>query len=131
MGNRLRYLGYRRESSFSNHHPRQSATSRASSTYCGSGSRRSPPRKRRINETERQQFQPWPNRKYVAEWAFLYDVRGGLLAQPLIKWNPGNSFSVDLFYNFVDGKLHGDGTDTLTRAIDFADEICLRVTYEL
>ncbi|MGQ0621682.1 MAG: DUF1302 family protein [Panacagrimonas sp.] len=76
-------------------------------------------------------FQPWPNRKYILEWAFLYDVRGGLLAQPLIKWNPGYSVSVDLFYNLTDGKLHGDGTDNLIRAIDFADEIGLRISYEL
>ena len=76
-------------------------------------------------------FQPWPNRKYVAEWAFLLDVEGGLLAQPLIKWNPGSSISVDLFYNFIDGKLYGDGESTLQRAIDFADEIGLRITYQL
>lgn len=76
-------------------------------------------------------FQPWPNRKFIAEWAFLYDVEGGLLAQPLIKWNPGYGVSVDLFYNFIDGKLHGDGESTLQRAIDFADEIGLRFSYTL
>lgn len=76
-------------------------------------------------------FQPWPNRKFIFEWAMLYDIRGGLLAQPLVKWNPGYKVSVDLFYNLTDGELHGDGTDNLIRAIDFADEIGLRVTYEL
>ncbi len=76
-------------------------------------------------------FQPWPNKKYIAEWAILYDIRGGILVQPLIKWNPGHGVSVDLFYNFVDGSLHGDGTDTLTRAIDHVDEVGLRFTYAL
>jgi hypothetical protein len=76
-------------------------------------------------------FQPWPNRKFIAEWAFLLDVEGGLLAQPLIKWNPGYNVSVDLFYNFVDGKLYGDGESTLQRAIDFADEVGLRISYQL
>ena len=76
-------------------------------------------------------FQPWPNRKFIAEWAFLLDVKGGLLAQPLIKWNPGNNFSVDLFYNFIDGKLWGDGESTLQRAIDFADEVGIRFSYQL
>lgn len=75
-------------------------------------------------------FQPWPNKRYVAEWAFLYDIRGGLLAQPLIKWNPGFGMSVDLFYNYTNGKLHGDGTDNLIRAIDFADEVGLRFNYQ-
>lgn len=76
-------------------------------------------------------FQPWPNRKFIAEWAFLYDLKGGLLAQPLLQWNPGNGMSVEVFYNFVDGDLHGDGTDTLTRAIDHVDEVGLRFTYQL
>lgn len=76
-------------------------------------------------------FQPTPNRKFIFEWAFLYDVKGGLLFQPNVRWNPGNGVSFDLFYNFVDGRLHGDGTDTLHRAIDFADEITLRFTYTL
>ena len=76
-------------------------------------------------------FQPWPNRKFIGEWAFLLDVEGGLLAQPLIKWNPGSGFSVDLFYNFIDGDLYGDGRSTLQRAIDFADEVGLRINYQL
>lgn len=76
-------------------------------------------------------FQPWPNRTYIAEWALLLDVEGGLLAQPLLKWNPGNGISVDLFYNYTDGKLYGSGRSTLTRAIEADDEIGLRITYQL
>ncbi len=76
-------------------------------------------------------FQPWPNRKFIAEWAFLYDIEGGLLAQPLLKWNPGKGVSIDMFYNYVTGDLHGDGTSTLTRAIDHVEEVGLRFTYQL
>lgn len=76
-------------------------------------------------------FQPWPNRKFIAEWAFLYDVEGGLLAQPLIKWNPGSGMSVDLYYNYVTGDLHGDGSKTLTRALDHVQEVGMRFTYQL
>ena len=72
-----------------------------------------------------------PNRKFVAEWAILYDIRGGLLAQPLIKWNPGHSISVDLFYNYVNGHLYGNPTDNLIRAIDFGNEVNLRLSYQL
>lgn len=75
-------------------------------------------------------FQPWPNRKYIAEWALLLDVEGGLLAQPLLKWNPGYGVSVDLFYNYTDGKLYGNGRSTLTRAIDADDEVAVRVNYQ-
>ena len=76
-------------------------------------------------------FQPWPNRKFIAEWAFLYDVEGGLLAQPLIKWNPGRGMSVDLYYNYVTGDLHGDGSKTLTRPLDHVQEVGMRFTYQL
>jgi len=76
-------------------------------------------------------FQPTPNRKFVFEWAFLLDTQGGLLAQPNVRWNAGSRMAVDLFYNFVDGKLYGDGTNTLQRAFDYADEVSLRFTYAL
>lgn len=76
-------------------------------------------------------FLPAPNRKFVLEWAFLYDVQGGLLAQPLLKWNPGHDISVDLFYNYTNGKLYGNPTNNLVRAIDFADEINIRIGYQL
>ncbi|MGB1562591.1 MAG: DUF1302 family protein [Sinimarinibacterium flocculans] len=75
-------------------------------------------------------FQPWPNRKYIFEWAVLLDVQGGLLAQPLLKWNPGHNISVDLFYNYVNGHLYGEPTKNLIRAIDFADEVNVRLSYQ-
>ena len=76
-------------------------------------------------------FQPTPNRKFVGEWAFLLDTKGGLLVQPNVRWSPGNSFSVDVFYNYVDGKIYGNGRSTLQRAFDYADEIAVRLTYTL
>ena len=76
-------------------------------------------------------FQPWPNKKFVAEWAILYDIRGGLLAQPLIKWNPGSGLSVDLFYNYLKSNIRGDSADTLTRSLDHIQEVGLRIAYQL
>jgi len=75
-------------------------------------------------------FQPWPNRKYVLEWAVLWDVRGGVLAQPLIKWNPGYNVSVDFFYNYVNGHLYGNEGNNLLRVIDWADEFNIRIGYQ-
>lgn len=76
-------------------------------------------------------FQPTPNRKFVFEWAFLLDTEGGLLAQPNVRWSPGNSMSVDLFYNYTDAGLWGSGRATLMRAFDYADEVAVRFTYTL
>lgn len=75
-------------------------------------------------------FQPWPNRKYIFEWAILWDVRGGMLAQPLIKWNPGHNLSVDFFYNYVNGHMYGDQGNNLLRVIDWADEFNVRIGYQ-
>ncbi len=76
-------------------------------------------------------FLPTPNRKFVMEWAFLYDVQGGLLVQPLVKWNPGHNLSVDLFYNYVNGHMYGNPTNNLIRAIDFSNEVNIRIGYQL
>ncbi|SEP89510.1 hypothetical protein SAMN04488038_102130 [Solimonas aquatica] len=75
-------------------------------------------------------FQPWPNRKYVFEWAVLWDVRGGVLAQPLVKWNPGHNVSVDFFYNYLNGHLYGNEGNNLIRVIDWADEFNIRIGYQ-
>lgn len=76
-------------------------------------------------------FQPTPNRKFIFEWAFLLDTEGGLLAQPNVRWNAGSSMAVDVFYNYVNDKIYGDGTNTLQRAFNYADEITVRLTYTL
>jgi len=75
-------------------------------------------------------FQPTPNRKFVFEWAFLYDVKGGLLAQPEVQWNIGNGMIMEVFYNYTNGHLYGNPNKNLIRAIDFADELSMRFTYQ-
>ncbi len=75
-------------------------------------------------------FQPTPNRKFVFEWAFLYDVQGGLLAQPEVQWNIGNGMIMEVFYNYTNGSLYGNPTKNLIRAIDNSDEVVVRFTYQ-
>jgi len=48
-----------------------------------------------------------------------------------VRWNAGSSLAVDVFYNYVNDKIYGDGTKTLQRAFDYSDEIALRLTYTL
>jgi len=75
-------------------------------------------------------FQPVPNRTFVFEWAFLWDIKGGLLAQPEVQWNIGNGMIAEVFYNYTNGHLYGNPNKNLIRAIDFADEIAIRFTYQ-
>ncbi|MAA75893.1 MAG: hypothetical protein CMN28_14425 [Salinisphaeraceae bacterium] len=75
-------------------------------------------------------FQPTPNRRFVIEWAALYDIKGGLLIQPGLQYNPGGGKVVEVLYNYVDGDLHGEPTENVVRRIDFADELVFRFTYQ-
>lgn len=75
-------------------------------------------------------FQPSPNKLFTFEWAFLWDVRGGLLAQPNIRYEPGYNLHFDLFYNYVNGSLYGTPTNNVVSDISYADEVTLRVTYD-
>lgn len=75
-------------------------------------------------------FQPSSNRKFVFEWAFLYDVKGGLLAQPAVQWNLGQGMIAEFFYNYTNGHLYGNPTDNVVRAIDADDEVSVRLTYQ-
>lgn len=75
-------------------------------------------------------FQPVPNRTFVFEWAFLWDIQGGLLAQPEVQWNIGNGLIMEVFYNYTNGHLYSNPNKNLIRAIDYADEVAVRFTYQ-
>ena len=70
------------------------------------------------------------SRIFDIEFATLYDPRGGLFAQPMLRWNPGNNIGVEAFYNFVDGDLKGNPNDNVISSLGYADEVGLRLTYQ-
>lgn len=74
--------------------------------------------------------QPLPGKVWEIEFAMLYDIQGGILAQPGLRWNPGYSVTVDAHYNFIDGGLYGNPNNNLLTAIDSADELSIRVAYQ-
>lgn len=74
--------------------------------------------------------QPLPNRIFDVEFASLYDPRGGLFMQPMLRWNPGNNIGVEAFYNYIDGDLKGNPNDNVISSLGFADEVGLRLTYQ-
>ncbi|TAM12863.1 MAG: hypothetical protein EPN72_12290 [Nevskiaceae bacterium] len=74
-------------------------------------------------------FQPTPSRLFVFEWAVLWDIQGGMLFQPNVRYAPGHNINVDLFYNYVNGNLYGNPTKNVVSDINNDNEITLRVTY--
>lgn len=74
--------------------------------------------------------QPFPNLIWRADFALLYDTRGGLFIQPAVRWKPTGAVTVEAFYNFTDGELSGNPNENVVSTIDFADELGLRVGYQ-
>ncbi|MGH8456811.1 MAG: DUF1302 family protein, partial [Stenotrophobium sp.] len=70
--------------------------------------------------------QPFPQDIYRIGFATLYDPRGGILVQPGIQWKPKGSLSLDFFYTYINGHLHGNPNNNALSSIDFADEATVR-----
>ena len=74
-------------------------------------------------------FQPTPGRTFVFEFTSLFDARGGMLIQPLLKWNIGSGFKADFFYNYVDAGVWGKRSESVFSNVDYADEVAVRLSY--
>tara|TARA_R110000787_G_scaffold12074_40_gene39395 strand:- start:5290 stop:7326 length:2037 start_codon:yes stop_codon:yes gene_type:complete len=75
-------------------------------------------------------LQPWPERKYILEFATLIDTRGGVLIQPLVQWNVGSGIIAEFYYNYVQGHAWGKPTDNFLDTADWADELAMRVKFQ-
>lgn len=75
-------------------------------------------------------LQPWPERKYILEFATLIDTRGGILIQPLVQWNVGSGIIAEFYYNYIQGHAWGKPTDNFLDTADWADEFAMRVKYQ-
>ncbi len=71
--------------------------------------------------------QPWPNLTWRGDLAILYDLEGGVLVQPGIRYKPNKSFTADLFANFISAK--GDNNNALS-TVRWADEVAIRLAYQ-
>ncbi len=73
--------------------------------------------------------QPFPQLIWRADFAALYDFKGGLLIQPAVRWKPSGNITVDLFYNYLNGHLASPNKNIVS-TVDYADELALRVGYQ-
>ena len=46
--------------------------------------------------------QPFPNLIWRADLSMLYDLEGGILVQPGVRWRPRDDFQLDLYANVID-----------------------------
>jgi len=73
--------------------------------------------------------QPFPNLIWRADLAILYDLKGGIFIQPALRWKPSGKYTVDAFYNYLNGHL-ATPTNNLISTLDFADEVGIRLGYQ-
>jgi hypothetical protein len=70
--------------------------------------------------------QPFPGLIWRADLTVLYDVNGGVLVQPGVKWRPRDDVQLDVYYNYIESD--GDNNDVLETFEDM-DEVFARLTW--
>ena len=71
--------------------------------------------------------QPSPSLLWRLDLAVLWDLEGGYLVQPGLRYKPSKSVSAELFANFVGG---GDDNMDAMSTFDFVEEVAFRLTYQ-
>jgi len=74
--------------------------------------------------------QPFPNLIWRADLAILYDLKGGTLIQPGIRWKPNGQFTAELFYNYINANIGGNPNKNMFGGSDYADELGIRLGYQ-
>lgn len=70
--------------------------------------------------------QPFPNLIWRADMSILYDLEGGILVQPGVKWRPRDDFQLDLYANILDSD---GGNDDIMGTLETMDEVFLRASF--
>ena len=70
--------------------------------------------------------QPFPNLIWRADLSVLYDLEGGILVQPGVRWRPRDDFQLDLYANVLDSD---GGNDDIMGTLETQDEVFARLTY--
>ncbi|OUS13724.1 hypothetical protein A9Q89_01765 [Gammaproteobacteria bacterium 53_120_T64] len=69
--------------------------------------------------------QPFPGLKWRIDGSILYDMEGGYLIQPSLRYKPSSAWTVEAFVNFIDGT-----NDTALAPFDWSDDFSMRITYQ-
>lgn len=71
--------------------------------------------------------QPFPNLVWRFDMAILHDLKGGLLWQPAVRWKPSKAWTVEAFYNYIEG---GGKNDNVLQTFDNVREFTIRTGYQ-
>lgn len=73
--------------------------------------------------------QAFPNLVWRADLAILYEGSGGMLIQPAVRWKPNDKFTMEMFYNHLNGRL-GRASKNALSTVDHADELTIRLGWQ-
>lgn len=71
--------------------------------------------------------QPSPTLLWRFDLAVLYDVQGGLLVQPAVRYKPNADFTIEAYATILDSD---GGNDDIIETMEDSDEIGLRIGYQ-
>lgn len=74
--------------------------------------------------------QPFPNLVWRFDLSVLYDLQGGVLVQPAVRWKPNTQWTAEIFYNYINAKIGGNPNKNMFGALEFANELSVRVGYQ-
>ncbi len=70
--------------------------------------------------------QPFPNLVWRADLSVLYDLNGGFLVQPGVRYKPSAEWTVEAFANFISANDNA----SIFAPTEWADDVSLRLTYQ-
>lgn len=74
--------------------------------------------------------QPSKDLVWRFDLALLYDLEGGVLIQPAVRWKPNRGWTVEAFYNYINSHLGGNPNKNIFGGLDHAKELTIRAAYQ-
>ncbi len=71
--------------------------------------------------------QAFPNLVWRVDLSVLYDLNGGSLIQPNVRWKPNNDYTVEVFANII---TSDGGNNDIFEPLEWADELGIRLTWQ-
>ncbi len=69
--------------------------------------------------------QPLPGLIWRVDMSILYDMEGGHMIQPAVRYKPRAEWTIEMFANFIDGNRSSS-----LQPFDHSDDVTLRLTYQ-
>ncbi|OUS14865.1 hypothetical protein A9Q88_13835 [Gammaproteobacteria bacterium 50_400_T64] len=70
--------------------------------------------------------QPFPNLTWRADLSVLYDLNGGMMIQPAVRYKPSGEWTIEAFANFIDAK----DSASVFAPMEWSDDVTVRLTYQ-